>query len=322
MKLTYNVLCVDDRISTLDKTQSDLFEFNNNVGIETKYTDIEVKPGPRENPDDFWLRILTEIEEAFAENIYDMILVDLHMPLKVSGVDVIHSIRNSHTIYRPIIFYSAGDPKTDDNAIEQLNAAIRQAELLGKGVFITSRRDLINKAKDIFTEMHNEEHKVNRVRGLLMDRVSELDASIVELVQNDSLWDLVPDGQGKNKIVSEFRGYLQKDCEKANTLLETIKQFDINAIQDFLKNNPKDVSTYRKGYLLRSILKQAEELKPFAEVLKEGIEGDTSLRGLRNEYGHTTVEKLNNTHTVEKCISIRNESRRQLENINSIREKL
>ena len=322
MKLTYNVLCVDDEISSLEKTKSDLFEFNNNVGIETTYKDIEVMPGPREEPDPFWLRISAEIETAFAENVYDMILVDLHMPLDVSGDDVIAAIRELHTIYRPIIFYSAGNPETDDKALEQLNTAIIQANLLGKGVFITSRRDLTDQAKGIFNEMHNEEHKINRVRGLLMDRVSELDASIVEIVQDDRLWELVEDGSGKQKIVTEFRKYLQKDSDDANALLKIIKQLDVNAIQDFLKNNPKDISTYRKGHLLRSILKQVKELRSFAEVLKDGIEGDASLRGLRNEYGHTTAEELNNTHTDEKCISIRNESRRQINNINSIREKL
>jgi len=249
-------------------------------------------------------------------------LVDLHMPLDVSGVDVIEAIREHHTIYRPIIFYSAGTPKTDDKALEQLNAAITGAKLLGKGVFITSRGDLISQASAIFSEMHKEEHKVNRVRGLLMDSVSELDASIVELVQDDRLWDLVPEGQAKNKIVTEFNGCLQKDCDEASTLLKSIKQLDANAIQGFIKSNPKDISTYRKGHLLRAILKQAKDFKPFADVLKDGVEGDESLRGVRNVYGHTTVEELEEIHTEEKCIYIRNESRRQLKNINNIHELL
>ena len=322
MKLTYNVLCVDDKISTLEETKTYLSAFNNNVGIETNYKDIEVTPGPREEPTDFWSRILTEIEGAFAENIYDMILVDLHMPLDVTGADVIYSIRESHTIYRPIIFYSAGEPKVDEKAIEQLNAAASDTKLLGKSILITTRDNLYDQAASIFSEMHKEEHKINRVRGLLMDRVSELDASIVELVQDDRLWELVPDGQAKNKIVTEIKKYFQEEFDKAENLLVAIRQLDIKAIQAFLKSNPKDISTYRKGHLLRSILKQNDELRPMSDVLKDGVEGEESLREIRNVYGHTTADELNKTHTDEKCISIRNESRRQLNNINSIREKL
>jgi len=70
MKLTYNVLCVDDRIKSLDEEKKFLSNFNMTVGIKTKYTDIEVKPSPREEPTAFLKRILTEIKEAFAKNIY------------------------------------------------------------------------------------------------------------------------------------------------------------------------------------------------------------------------------------------------------------
>ncbi len=322
MKLTYNVLCVDDKISTLDETKDYLSASNRNVGIETCYKDIEVKPGPREDPTDFWARILLKIEESFSDRTYDMILVDLHMPIEGGGASVIDSIRETHTIYRPIIFYSAGEPQTDDKAIEQLNAAASDAKLLGKSVLITSRDNLYNQASSIFSEMHKEEHKINRVRGLLMDRVSELDASIVELVQNDHLWALVPDGDIKNKIVTEFRGYFREEYDDAKALLKITKQLDVKAIQGFLNSNPKDISTYRKGHLLRSILKQAEGFKPFADVLKDGVEGEASLKEIRNVYGHTTADELDKTHSLEKCISIRNESRRQLNNINSIREKL
>lgn len=321
MKLTYHVLCIDDKISTLDDTKTFLSSFNESVGIETKFTDIEVKIGPRDEPSEFWLNVVGKIENSFAENTYDMILVDLHMG-SLSGADVIDSIRRDHTIYRPIIFYSAGEPETDGQAIEQLNEASRKSNLLGRSILITSRRKLSEQASSIFREMHVEEHKINRVRGLLMDRVSEFDASIIEFVESGRLWELVPDGASKNKIVTEFRKNLQKDSDEANALLKSIKQLDVNAIQTYLKTNPKDVSTYRKGYLLKSILKQIEAAKPLATILSQGIDGVDSLRELRNEYGHTTAEKLEATHTEEKCIKIRKEAHRQLKNIDDILEFL
>jgi CheY-like chemotaxis protein len=331
MKLIYRILCVDDKIGTLDETKTYLSSFNERVGIETIYTDIEVKPGAREEPDDFWTRIVTEIESAFAENTYDLILVDLHMPLNVSGVDVIESIRTSHSVYRPIVFYSAGDPATDDKAIAQLNESITNAGLLGKGVFITARINLNNQASSIFQEMHSEEHEVNRVRGLLMDRVSEFDASVIDLVQNEILFELIPAGNAKPKIATDVKNYLKRDLDNAKKLYDDIKNLNLKGIQTFIKEHPKDISTYRKGYLLKSILKQVNVAEGLSDILSEGIDGVhrnnrgdevKSLRDIRNEYGHITAENLTATHTDEMCIHIRQETRRQLKNIDDIREKL
>ena len=330
MKLTYNILCLDDNISSLDESKQYLTAFNDAVGIETKYTDIQVKIGARDDPDEFWESIVGKIENSFLENTFDMILVDLHMGI-VSGADVIDTIRNSHTIFRPIIFYSAGEPSSKDKAIEQLSEAAKNAGVLGKSVLITSRDDLYNQAKSIFEEMHTEEHKVNHVRGLLMDSVSEFDASVVELVQNEEFLQLIPAGPARNKIVTEFKSYLKHDFEKAEAIYKQINSMDITAIPNFIRENPKDISTYRKAYLLKSIIKQVDEYKAFADILSEGIDGFLqnysgkkvgNLRELRNEYGHITAENLEGTHSDEKCIHIRKESRRQLGNIDDIRNIL
>lgn len=328
MKLTYNVLCLDDKISTLDKDKIDLSLFNSNVGIETNYTNIEVKIGPRDDPDEFWLSILGRIEESFTENTFDMILVDLHMGI-LSGADIIETIRNSHTIFRPIIFYSAGEPSSKDKAIQQLNDAAEGAGILGKSVFITSREELFHRAASIFSEMHTEEHKVNHVRGLLMDRVSEFDASVGDLVQNEDLFKLIPAGAAKTKILFDVNKYLKADLDRAEGLYNEIKLLDVGGLQDFIKANPMGISTYRKGYLLKAILKQVDVAKSFSDILSEGIDGlirneigheVKNLREIRNEYGHITAENLEAVHTDEKCIHIRKEARRQLKNINDIRE--
>jgi len=327
VKLTYNVLCLDDKIKSLDETKQYLTVFNNNVGIEIKYTDIEVKIGPRDDPDDFWMKIVGEIEHSFTENTFDMILVDLHMGI-LSGADIIDTIRNGHTIFRPIIFYSAGEPSSKVEAIQQLNDAAEGAGILGKSVFITSRGELYDRAASIFSEMHTEEHKVNHVRGLLMDRVSEFDASVINLVQNEELLKLIP-GDKKTKIAKEVISNFKKDFEKAQNLYEGIKLLNFSDIQTYIKDNHKDVSTYRKGFLLKYILKQVEVTKDFADILSEGIDSSRldykggelkNLREIRNQYGHLTAEDLDVIHTDEMCIDIRKESRRQLKNIDDIHE--
>jgi CheY-like chemotaxis protein len=317
MKLTYHVLCIDDKISTLEDKKIKISAFNDAVGIETLYTDIEVKIGPRDDPDEFWLLIIDRIEQSFSENTYDMILVDLHMG-SVSGADIINSIRNTHTIYRPIIFYSAGEPSSTDSAIQQLNEAAGGARILGRSVIITSRESLSDQASSIFDEMHKEEHKINSVRGLLMDSVSEFDAFVGELVQNEDLFKLIPGGKAKPNIAFDIKRYLKADLDRSIELNERIKLLNFEGIQDFIKANPKDVSTYRKGYFLKSILRQVEAARGLSDILSEGIDGENSLKVLRNEYGHVTAEKLNATHTDEQCIHIRKEVRRQLKNIADI----
>lgn len=330
MKLAYHVLCIDDKIRTLDDDKANLSLFNSNVGIETKYTDIEAVPTSREDEIEFLGRLELRIQEAFDENTYDMILIDLHMPLKVTGADLIYKIRENHTIYRPIIFYSAGEPEVDDKAIEQLKDASNKSNLTGKSVLISSRKTLFNEASSIFQEMHTEEHKVNHVRGLLMDRVSEFDASVTELVQNEKLFSLTP-GEDKPRIARDVKQYLKVDSDRAKLLYENIKQLNFVEIMKFIEKNPKDISTYRKGYLLKDILKKIDATKGFSVILSEGIDGERqdfkggtikNLREIRNEYGHITAENLKATHTDEKCIQIRQEARRQLKNIDDIHDCL
>ncbi|MEZ8616353.1 response regulator [Vibrio splendidus] len=330
MKLTYHVLCIDDKIRTLDEDKDNLSLFNSSVGIETKYTDIEAVPTAREDEIQFLDRLELRIQQAFDENTYDMILIDLHMPLDVTGADLIYKIRENHTIYRPIIFYSAGEPEVDDKAIEQLKDASQKSNLSGKSVLISSRKTLFNEASSIFKEMHAEEHKVNHVRGLLMDRVSEFDASVGELVQNEKLLNLVP-GDAKPRIASDVIGYLKSDLDRTQRLYNSIKQLRFEDILKFIEENPKDISTYRKGYILKDILRKIDDTRDFAAILSEGIDGTRldhkgeeikNLREIRNEYGHITAENLEAIHNDEMCIDIRKESRRQLSNITNINKLL
>ena len=105
-------------------------------------------------------------------------------------------------------------------------------------------------------------------------------------------------------------------------LYKNIKMLDVDGIQSLLKDSPENINTYRKGYLLKSILKKINSLKTCGEILSEGIEGDESLRGIRNKYAHTVAKKLDVTDFDKKCVHIRQEARRQLKNIDDIREKL
>ncbi len=113
MRLTYNVLWIDDNLSRLSGVKGDFEDCNSEVGIETVYHDIDAKLGARETPEQFEERVANLISEKFldSEQYYELILVDLHMGPKVddlevfNGAKVIEIIRDSHNIYSPIIFY-------------------------------------------------------------------------------------------------------------------------------------------------------------------------------------------------------------------------
>ncbi|MBL4618366.1 MAG: hypothetical protein JKY46_11790 [Robiginitomaculum sp.] len=321
MKLQYNILCIDNIISSLVETKSDITEFNDNVGINVEFHDVEVSIGAREEDDDFRLRIMEEIETHFAKTSFELILVDLHMTGGVTGDDVISVIRESHSMYRPIIFYSEGEPSGDDVAVQELTAAALSAGLNGKSIFISGRDNLSALAFGIFKEMHNEEHKVNRVRGLLMDRVSEFDAKIIEISKNEGLWKQIPK-ENKNKIVTEFKRFLAKDKKDADQIYKRVNRMDIDEIQTLVSSDSRDISTFRKGSLLRALFRYIEKFKTNGDVLSDGINGDDSMIGIRNTFAHTTSEDLGFEQSPETCKHIREMLCHQLKNIDDICEKI
>jgi CheY-like chemotaxis protein len=331
MKLEYKVLCIDDKIHLLKPPKQTIQDFNLTVGIELDWFDISVVPATsRESPDDFWYRILEEIEKGFSENIFDLILVDLNMPGKISGSDIIATIRETHSIYRPIIFYSDGEDIANDeddegivggDEVAKLRKAAKDADLEGKGIFIVSRDGLAAKANQIFDEMHKEEHKVNRVRGLLMDRVSEFDARIIEICKKEDLWGKIPK-ENKNKIVTEFKKFLAEDKSEADRIYKNVNRMDIDEIQNLVSSDSRDINTFRKGSLLRAIFRYIDDFKGNGEILSKGINGDNSMIGIRNTFAHTTSDNLGAEQPPEKCKQIRELLCLQLKNIDEICEKI
>ncbi len=317
MKLKYNVLCVDDDIETLDSTKEKFEEFNSDVGIEVEYQDIEVSIKAREKPDIFQKRILKELSNKFKKSTFDLILVDLHMR-EFTGEHIISSIRNKHTFYRPIIFYSAGDPPAASRAMEQLTKAATDAGILGKSIFITTRKKLHRLLKDIATEMHIEEQKVNHVRGLLMDQVSELDANVINAIKKKSLWNDVPKDKRK-KVAKEFKDRIGHQHKIIDTLFNTVKEMEYGEIKDHILKNPDAIDTFSKSKILREILRHIVSLKKYGKILSEGINsGNKCIIDIRNAYGHQTAESLKVEHTPKKCKLIREETRRQVKNIKEV----
>ncbi|MDP9759082.1 response regulator [Agrobacterium tumefaciens] len=205
MKLSYNVLCIDDRLSTLRRNKNRFSELNEEVGIEVVYQDIDAAAGPDETEKPEYLaRLKQDIDAAYATKVFDLILIDLHLNNDVEGHELIEFIRDKHSIYRPVIFYSAGqNPTGEAQARFQLEQAATKSGVYGKNVLLTPRQGIDDLLGEIAREMHKEEHKINQVRGLLMDRVSELEANIIKVLANDASWD-APRGRRARKTAAIY----------------------------------------------------------------------------------------------------------------------
>lgn len=322
MKLSYNILCIDNDIKSLADDKARISEFNSKNGIEVIFTDIEVQIGAREEPAAFKDRIKQALNEKFETNIFELILTDLHMTGGINGDDVIEIIRKSHTIYRPIIFYSGGEEGQTGTAEDQLNAAAKSHGVFGKSIFITNRDDLSDILKSICKEMHVEEQKLNNVRGLLMDRTSEVDAQIIHLLKTKSIWDGVPK-DSHARIEKYLKKKLISRSKKASEISEEVDAMNFYQIQAAMHDDGGSGLIFQLGSMVRSeLLRKVSgghpKLDSFGATLSNFYNGPDSLSRIRDKYAHRTGEDLLPEHNDERCIHVRNECRTQIENIQAI----
>lgn len=329
MRLKYSVLCIDDEIQSLEDTKRSLFAFNDAVGIFTEFTDQEVVKGPREvDPYKFKERIFREIEEKLSTTLFDLILVDLHIGEDFEGGEVIERIRDQ-TIYRPVIFFSGGLPVGEDTALEQLNESIKKNELAGKSVFVSRRGAILESdLRKICNEMHEEEHKLNATRGLLMDGTSQLDATVLQILQTQKTWEQLEEEQVK-KVFKFISGKLTKNSRNAASSSEFLKKIAEGEFKAFTKwiveSEPSDLvrvlDSQSRSEILRELMKSVPEQKENGKVLStyynNGKE-EKAIANIRNEYAHQTAAQIGAAHNDKRCKFIREELRTHLANIEAV----
>jgi len=167
--------------------------------------------------------------------------------------------------------------------------------------------------------MHKEEHKINRVRGLLMDQVSELDARIINAIATKKLWDDVQKNK-REKVTKEFKERINSQKNASINIFEITENMNYDQIQEYIISNPRSVNTFTKAKVLREMLRHINHLKEYGVVLSQGINGENSLNAIRNSYGHQIADELTKTHDTAKCKLIREESRRQVDSIKKVSE--
>lgn len=331
MRLNYTILCIDDQIGTLRDTKRNLIRHNQSVGIETNFVDVSVVQAARgeSDLDIFRGRIFSEIAKAFLENQIDLIIVDLHLG-EIKGHEVIRHIRDTQTMYRPIVFYSGGEGEQigtpEEHATKQLQDGLKEHKLVGKSVFLSFRGpNLIRDLRGICSEMHEEEHKLNASRGLLMDRTSEIDAQVLKHLRKKETWEFSdPNKQKKiQKVVSdEIKRQRKKALGNACRMRDLAKD-DFAGFTDWIcTSDEKDVvfgiGAFSRNNLMRELLRLADDTKEAGDTHSTYFKpqkGRSHLTGIRDAYAHQTEEQIGGGHDKEKCKYIRNEVRIHLENV-------
>ncbi|MEP0191782.1 MAG: hypothetical protein ABJP70_06040 [Erythrobacter sp.] len=328
MRLNYNVLWIDDNIDSLRAYKKALEEKNDQIGIRTKHVDVPVRMGARENPDEHQARVSKDIEKALSDQVFELIVVDLHMTGKnggFDGPDIIQFIRDTQKIFRPIVFHSGGDQSLQATATEQLNERAEEKGVFGKSIFISPKDRLSNMLSDIVGEMHENEHQINQVRGTLMDCVSEIDAQIIDVMTSGEVWDQVPE-TSREAALKKFKSLIDSQRKKAEKQHEHVKGMSYDEVREYVLDDPKNVSTFVKTKLLRELAKKIPEIKDAGDTLSAFIatnEGAPEcLNEIRNKYAHQTAVQLAANHNDDHCTHIRREAHKHTDNVISLRESL
>lgn len=329
MRLNYTVLCIDDQIGTLRDTKRNLSRHNDTVGVFTNFIDVEVQQGPREvDIVAFRKRIFSEISAKFNEGQIDLVIVDLHLGA-LKGHEVIEHIRGSQTMYRPIVFYSGGDPEGEKSAEAQLQEGLKQNNLVGKSVFLSVRGENLTKdLKGICSEMHSEEHKLNASRGILMDRTSEIDAKVLKHLRKKETWEPTdPCVQKKiDKAVSSEIKRQRKTALKNACLMRELAKTGLEGFTDWICNSTEKevvngLNAFSRNNLMRDLLRMSPETKEAGRIHSTYFKqhkGREHLTGIRDVYAHQTEKQIGDEHNEEKCKYIREEIRAHLENVTKV----
>lgn len=305
MKMTYDILWVDDQPQEVADLRENAVDFLSEFGICANVTLVQAK-------------LDEDIRESMRLDLQnrdlDMLVVDYHLP-GMGGDELIHLIRYSDHIYLPVIFYSSRD-------VSEVYKSVHDKKL--DGIYITSKENFDDKFNAVVRSLLYKEHSVKQTRGLLMEEVSELDARLKEVFEKG--WRKL--SHGKRELLAKYvRGLVAqriRDAEKLeHSIPREIEEFESVMVND-LRTAKFDTMTRWK--IAKKILEYAdfdkEEQDSFHGLAGSRRNGSQPLNSIRNKYAHLTRAELESEHTDEKCIDIRKKVRRQQDNLDSILSNL
>lgn len=300
MKTAYNILWIDDEPNSTDTDQADVRDFLEEFGIRADITFVEATEDGS---------IKERLEHHLKDPELDLLMVDYNM-VGLQGDQLVRLIRETDHIYLPVIFYSS-------SSVSDLHEAVRDAQL--DGVYIANRTALIQKVKSVVRSLLNREQTVKQVRGLLMEGVSEIDTQFYEIYLK--VWPKLTTEQQVD-VAKHLKSIIDERAKSAKKKAEAFPS-DVEALGAHLTDSflTAAYDTYTRWRLTRKILDISGHVEDYIAELKKfaEIEGDeVPLNKLRNDYAHKSRRILSESHSIDRCISIRKSLRTQAANIDAI----
>lgn len=305
MKTNYKMLWIDDNFRTLRGDIRNFGQFFKRYGITYELIDLTPIPTEKIVQNNKFKTSIEDIE-------LDIILIDYNMTEKESGSDIINHIRKTlHHYHIPILFYSGDGPRKIQELIFQSNTDKKN---ISDGIYFCDRDDIYKKTEAILISLLQKEEQPQRVRGLLMDRVSEIDAQIFEIIKSDIITDLTADDQDKlkNYILKKVRSRVST----SSSLLEEFQHKTLSEIMQSIIENPRPFDSMCRAEFVRKIL--AIKNPNCGNILSEfynDLPNQSCINALRNIYAHQTEKEIGESHTTDRCKYIREETRKHLENL-------
>ena len=153
MKLDYNILWIDDTPNWVRSIETPLKEHFDEIGFRLKIT-LE-KNG-------------TNIVEAIKNPELDLIIVDFQLP-KVTGKDLIETIRKKHVLVEIVFYSQAGNPKD-------------KFDTPPDGVYFTSREDAEERITAVIDLTLKKAQDINNIRGLVIAETIDIETKLGEVL--------------------------------------------------------------------------------------------------------------------------------------------
>ncbi len=165
MLIKFNILWVEDDFKYVKSTENVLKKYLDNLGF---CLEVDHIGNPKKTPVQNYLNYTSK---------YDLILVDWHFKTEVGstdeaiGGDVIKQIREE-TPFADIIFYSGNDSIEDELKSKALT-----------GVYISSRRNLKDEAKDLIQYLLHKTLHPKIMRGIIVSELSNIDDLCYRIIE-------------------------------------------------------------------------------------------------------------------------------------------
>jgi len=153
MKLNYNILWIDDTPKWVESIKPTLSEHFDDLGYRLVIN--LVKNG-------------ANIVEAIKNPELDLIIVDYQLP-KVTGKDLIETIRKKHVLVEIVFYSQAGNPKD-------------KFDTAPDGVYFTSREDAEERITAVIDLTLKKAQDINNIRGLVIAETIDLEAKLGDVL--------------------------------------------------------------------------------------------------------------------------------------------